>query len=631
MRTASLLAAITAVAIVCFSACSATDDDPNEASTGSPTGPGSGSGASGSGGEGNGTCGDCTGLDPTTWTPCVDGKPGTPQVCSTPSCHSELGCVLCFPDSLVCVGNEVHLCAANGQSQDEVVDVCDTAAGETCSDGACKDACLVAEDAPSNVGCEFWAVDLDQQDGFNDPASAPWGVVLSNTAETPAHVVIELNTAPVGMPPVLEEAIAPIDIPPGALAQLILPTRELDCGVMPNDYASPGTCLSSQAFRITSTSPIVAYQFNVFENAYSNDASLLLPTNALGQVYRALNWAAGHPALIPFGPLMIIDRSYITVVGTQPDTTVKVKPSWRIKGNPPIALTQPGGEIEVTIGPFDVLNLETDDATLQEVNQGIGVDLSGTVVQSDKPVAVFSGVETTQAPGLVDIPTFPGWTSEETCCLDHLEEQMFPLESVGLRYVATRSPVRSTGSYQEPDIIRFVGGAEAAQVTTTLPAPFDSFTIQPGEVKTTWTQSDVIVESDKPVIVGQILISNEYCEGNPIGDPSLTIFAPVEQFRSDYLILTPDSWSLNYVVFAVPDDATVTIDGVAANQCIVAPAGMLEGKTWEARRCPVSEGVHRIVGDQPFGIIAYGYGAAGSYAFVGGADVKKIYEPPVIK
>jgi hypothetical protein len=353
-----------------------------------------------------------------------------------------------------------------------------------------------------------------------------------------------------------------------------------------------------------------------------------LPSNALGQVYRALNWGAGHPVKLgPFG----VDRSYVTVVGTQADTSVTVKPSWRIKGNPPIAATAAGEDLTVTIGPFDVLNLETDDATLQEVNQGIGVDLSGTVVQSNKPVAVFSGVETTQAPGLIEIPTYPGWTEDQTCCLDHLEEQLFPLESVGLRYVATRSPVRSTGGYQEPDIIRFVGAAEAAQVTTNLPAPFASFTIAPGEVKTTWTQTDLIIESDKPVIVGQILVSNQYCDGNYIGDPSLTIFAPVEQYRSDYLILTPGSWDQNHVVLAVPDDATVTIDGVAPSSCVVAPAGMLDGNTWEARRCPLSEGVHRIVGDQPFGIIAYGYGAAGSYAFVGGADVKKIYEPPVIK
>ena len=36
--------------------------------------------------------------------------------------------------------------------------------------------------------------------------------------------------------------------------------------------------------------------------------------------------------------------------------------------------------------------------------------------------------------------------------------------------------------------------------------------------------------------------------------------------------------------------------------------------TYESRRCAVSAGVHRLSGDKPFGIVAYGYGAAGSYA-----------------
>jgi hypothetical protein len=69
-------------------------------------------------------------------------------------------------------------------------------------------------------------------------------------------------------------------------------------GSKPNDYASPGTCLSSNAFRITSSAPIVVYQFNVFKNAFSNDASLLLPTPALGKYYRVLGWPAGHPVKI---------------------------------------------------------------------------------------------------------------------------------------------------------------------------------------------------------------------------------------------------------------------------------------------------------------------------------------------
>jgi hypothetical protein len=64
---------------------------------------------------------------------------------------------------------------------------------------------------------------------------------------------------------------------------------------------------------------------------------------------------------------------------------------------------------------------------------------------------VFSGVETTSAPGgVLEIPTYPGWTDEDTCCLDHLEEQLFPVESIGTKYVITRSPIRSTAATTSP-------------------------------------------------------------------------------------------------------------------------------------------------------------------------------------
>jgi hypothetical protein len=518
------------------------------------------------------------------------------------------------------------MCAADAQGT-QMVEVCDVGAGQVCSGGACGDACAVAADQPSNVGCEFWAVDLDQQDGFNDPASAPWGVVLSNAGQTMANVTIELNDAPVGQPP-MPSVVAQVTIAPGSLEPLVLPTRELDCGVVPNDYASPGTCLSSNAYRITSSSPIVVYQFNVFANAYSNDASLLLPTNALGKLYRVIGWPAGHPVLIP--GFNIIDRSYVTIVGVKPNTLVKVKPSWRIKGNPPIAATMPGGEIMITIGPFDVLNLETDDATFQDDPMTMA-DLSATVVQASQPVAVFSGVETTSAPGgVLTVPTPPGWTDMDTCCLDHLEEQMFPIESVGTHYVVTRSPIRSTSSFREPDVLRFLGVAETATVTTNLPPPFDSFTLQPGEVRTTWTQDDIVVSATKPVMVGQILVSNQYVDGAYIGDPSLTVFPPVEQFRTEYFFLTPGTWTQNWVVIAAETGADVKLDNMATTGCITEQAGTLEAKNYEARRCAVGEGVHRLTGDKPFGIIAYGYGSAGSYAFAGGADVKRVYDPPPI-
>jgi len=528
------------------------------------------------------------------------------------------------------VGNEIRKCDASGETLGEVVETCDAAAGQACSNGACTGACALASDQPSNVGCEFWAVDLDQFDGVSDPASAPWGVSLSNTGEGKAHVVIELNDAPLGQPPT-PKVVKEVDVNPGALFTTVLPTREVDCGVKPNDVTAPGPCLSSQAYRITSSAPIVVYQFNVFENAYSNDASLLLPTSALGQIYRVINWPAGHPVKLDFPGFNILDRSYVTVVGTKPNTKVTVKPSWRIKGNPPIAATMPGGEITATLGPFDVLNLETDDATLQDDPKTMA-DLTSTIVTSTHPVAVFSGVETTSAPGgVVDIPKPGGWMDGDTCCLDHLEDQMFPVESVGMHYVITRSAIRSTTGFREPDIIRFLGVAEDAVVTTSLPPPYNSFTIKPGEVKTTWTQDNFVMSATKPVMVGQILVSNQYCDGAYIGDPSLTIYPPIEQFRTEYVIPTPGSWSQNWVIIAAEVGSDIKLDDANTFVCSIEPAGMVEGKTYESRKCPLKEGVHRLSGDKPFGIVAYGYGSAGSYAFAGGAELKRVYEPPPLK
>jgi hypothetical protein len=591
--------------------------------------PGDGAGGSSSAGGSSGVvkCNECAGA---IYHPCDEAGSLLPEETCPAACSKGLGCTDCQVGSQACVGNDIHVCGDDGKVGG-VVQTCDSSMGQVCSDGACVSGCEKALAQPSNVGCEFWAVDLDQQDGGNDPASAPWGIVLSNAGDIPASVTIELNEAPLGEP-VKTAVVKQLTIMPNELAGVLMPTRELDCGVKPNDYLSPGTCLSSNAFRISSNAPIVAYQFNTAANSFSNDASLLLPTSALGKVYRAIGWPAGHPVLINFPGLPpIIDRSYVTIVGTVPNTTVKVRPTWRVKGNPPIAPTGADGVIEVTLGPFDVLNLETDDATLAEGSAKGTADLTGTIVESSAPVAVFSGTESTSAPYGLDIPTYPGWSDKDTCCLDHLEDQLFPLESIGKRYVVTRSPIRSKGSYHEPDVLRFVGAAAPATVTTTLPPPFDSFTIQPGEIRDTWADRDVLVTSTEPVLIGQLLISQGYVEGATKGDPSLTVFPPVEQQRTEYVFLTPGSWLENWVVIATEKATKVTIDGAEPGNCVVTSIGTLDSKDYESRRCPLGEGVHRLSGSAGFGIIAYGYGSAGSYAFAGGADVKKIYEPPIIK
>ena len=73
------------------------------------------------------------------------------------------------------------------------------------------------------------------------------------------------------------------------------------------------------------------------------------------------------------------------------------------------------------------------------------------------------------------------------------------------------------------------------------------------------------------------------------------------------------------------------VDGAVPGDCVVASAGVIAATTYEARRCPLKAGAHRMTSSKSFGIAAYGYGPVGSYAFIGGADVKKIYDPPPLR
>ena len=623
-----LCALVLGASLWAVGACSASG------AVGSSNGAGGASGAGGSvsidAGTGGNGCGMCVGSN---YLSCdASGKTKT-EICPH-ACTPGKGCTGCSPQGTICVGNEVHACSGDGVPGAQVKS-CDAGAGEICHNGACQNGCAIAEEESSNVGCEFYAVDLDLSDGVSDPAAGPWGVALANAGVAPASVVIEVNDEPVGATP-KPSPIQSLVVQPGNLAEIALPTREVDCAAKPGDWSSPGTCFSSRAYRITSTVPIVVYQFNNLVHGFSTDASLLLPTTSLGTKYRVTGWPVSHS--FP-SPGAFVQRGYVTVVGTQPNTKVKVKPSWRIKGNGPIAATPAGGSIEMTIGPFDVLNLETDDATLQECMAMLKgpycADLTGTVVDADKPVVVFSGTEESGVGLPEGAPKPPSWgESSSGCCNQHLEEQLAPVEAFGKKFLVTRSPLRSNPEFtwwEEPDVLRFVGAAAPAQVTTNLPAPFDSFTLQPGEVKDTWTQKDVVVSASEPIVVAQFLIGEGYVEPQPKGDPSFTIFPAIEQARTEYVFLSMNGWKESWVVIGAEKGTEVELDGGPTTSCKTFPAGTLDGKEYESRRCALSPGVHRMTGDKPFQIMAYGYASADTYSFPGGAGTKKIYEPPILK
>jgi len=328
------------------------------------------------------------------------------------ACANTLGrCTPCAPGELLCDGPTVTKCTDDGQTR-APTEVCNAAAGIACRRGSCIDLCAEASEHRSNVGCEYWPVALDNvvlPDG--NAAIQQYAVIVTNPQlDLAATITVEEDTAKPGDPPNVRQVLT-TSLGVGQLEVLKLGPKEVDGSPpgMPN--TGTGTALTRGAFRLRSTVPIIAYQFNPLENVdvRSNDATALLPTSALagtGVSYLVAGWpqtiARSDDPRTNFGQNL---RAFLTIVGTAADTKVKITPTARvIPGGPYDKGVPKGTAIEATLQPFEVLNLETGD---------FNADFTGSSVEADKPIVVYVGSEASDAPFYTDL-------SRRSCCADHL-------------------------------------------------------------------------------------------------------------------------------------------------------------------------------------------------------------------
>jgi hypothetical protein len=611
---------------------------------GAACGPSSGAGGDG----GTNDCPNrCTSFG---WEKCVSpGEWEEPVACDEGEvCIPALGCQVCYPGTRYCAGadgNEVWHCNDNGDGG-ELVESCE---GENvCSNGVCKTPCDRAADLPSNVGCHFWAVDLDNEavtsPVSNDAAAQQYAVAVANNNDAPVVVRVYKNIARVGQP-VNEELVAMVTIQPQDLERIDLPQREVDGTMGQNGTYTVGsgshTFVSPHAYRIESTGPVVAYQFNPIVQQFSNDASILIPIQALEKQYFVMGWPTANPCGPPPGdPLYqqsIPDRTAVTIIGVEDDTQVTVIPTHPIVASGgdsgfAIAATPAGQPLQFTIDKFDVVNLESDQPQVG-LTQCFSMldrdgDFTGTVVQASRKIAVFSSLERGAGLGGATPPDPPGWDGE-TCCTDHLEQQMFPTAALGWDFAISRSPVRSTNAnYKEPDLYRILATTDGTTVLTNLPSPYDRFELDAGEFTTFHSYGGFSATSTGgAIMLGQYLVSQSYIPDGGIGDPTFIVFPAAEQHRKDYVFLVPGTFSQNYMVLAMPQNATVTVDGTALgefNDCYEGDIGTVNGILYKQLTCPMTEGVHTVASSMPVGLTVYGYYNVGSYGYPGGSDVKII-------
>ena len=532
-------------------------------------------------------------------------------------CAPGYGCVVCIPGSGTCSGSTGTLCNSMGTGY--ITNNCDSELGLTCQAGVCTGDC--ANIGESYIGCEYWSVTMLNH--LLDQGAFPFAVSVSNTTSKSATVNITGPHAVTGNP---------FTVAANTIQSIVLPWEaSLSCGAGPcvngtTQPTAPTTELvTGGAYHIKSTEPVTVYQFNArdYEIAskcsttdefystsppcysYTNDASLLIPVNALtGNYYVATynsfyNW----PGLID-------------IVGTQASTSVTVSPSVAIVAGG--GLTTTGGTITLNAG--DVIQIT--NPTPGTVSYG--TDMSGTLVKATAPVEVFGG----QA--CIYIP------ATEAAC-DHMEEVMFPLETLGSTYLVVPPNMTGITTTKSPSHFVRIIGTVASTTLTYTPSPTISSgtlptTLNAGQVGIFETPTPFQVTASSPVLVSMYMEGSENYGGGVLnGDPSQSIAVATAQFRDNYTFTAPNNYYINWVTVIAPSGNSVTIDTTTIPSTSFTAIGTSGYGYYHYQICddggsPLCSAVssnHAASSAGTFGIQVYGYGSYTSYWYPGGLNLTR--------
>jgi hypothetical protein len=261
-----------------------------------------------------------------------------------------------------------------------------------------------------------------------------------------------------------------------------------------------------------------------------------------------------------------------------------------------------------------------------------------------------------------------------TCCADHLEQQMFPVHTWGTTIVAARSPVRD----QEPDYWRVLASQDDTTITF-APGP-DPVVLHKGQVFQFTSKEDLLISGDKPILVAQILASAQEvvsvpqlsaceidadchpgydcklvdfgtqgcfppscdvadesgscpaghtctcfdpvtCACQPLGDPAMILVPPVAQYKSEMLFLVPSHYVVNYVTIVVSAQSNVTLDDELVPSTSFTPLGETG---YIIGRLPMESGVHHLVSTAPAGVTVIGYDKDVSYGYPAGLNLSEL-------
>lgn len=446
--------------------------------------------------------------------------------------------------------------------------------------------CGQAQSGESTVGCVFFAVDLDQYDSSE---ADQYAVALSNVQlQGSVEVVIEQKIGGAW-----EVIAGPEPVEPLELA--IFP--------LPDHHQQGSGVMEGGAYRISADRPIIAYQFSpLAATSFTSDASMLYPATSLDTLSYVPHWGGGQGG-----------RGYITVAAAENGTTIEITPTTTTIAGTDVPAGTAGVPFFVALDEGDVA-----EVMVSTVNDS----LAGTRIESNHPIAVFSGHECANIPANV------------TAC-DHIEEQISGVRLWGQDFVASRVPVRSAGM-PETSLWQIHASEDGTTISLSADADVTGLPDSPAELDAGETlefyvggsvdqPGDFVIHSDRPIAVMNYMCGADNPPGSSVGDPAMVQLSPAEQFLPRYVVLVPNEWETDVLVLTRPAGVDIELDGVEIDDGEFID---VDDGDYEVARVVVPDGIHTLEAAVGFSVVVVGYDSYDSYAYLGGSGTGVINPNP---
>jgi len=338
--------------------------------------------------------------------------------------------------------------------------------------------------------------------------------------------------------------------------------------------------IESKGIHVQSQAPVTALLH--YAGFLTNDIYLGIPTSNLGQEYLVMAYPetlSGRGFDPSFGP------SEFVIIGTEDGTVVTVFPTCpgeKLGGDTP-----PGVPINLMLNRGETFQFRSD-------LQSSGFDVTGTFIQSSRPVAVIAGN------GCADVPV-------GVAACDILSEMMLPIRTLfGQEFYTT--PLGTEGNY----VVRVLAAEDETAVTVDDGVMPQMFTLNGGQHRELEIGAAARITTSKRASVAQFAAGSTRAG---TGDPFQMTILPALAGRSSHQLFAPDPYA-SLALIVAPNAAvpSVRLGGMDVSSSF-AP---LPGGTHQFAIVPVSTGETAVTANAPIQVYAVGYYVDGSYGYPAG-------------